>query len=256
MKTIKNILLASGILLFIISCNRSNDRRTINYSESEPEEVTIDELLIDTSKVLMADYPFFFDSTRILIHPVGFVNVEEQRKSRLDMISSSRSKGYDKDQGFSIYAGNDVVRGSITYLMFEDVLNNVSHTLTDKVLNISTVTFLRDLYRKTGGQYLLYILQDKDTNNDKLIDGRDVTSLYISKLDGTSFLKLTADYHQFEGGVWKSWCLRYYFRTLEDVNRDGKFTKKDKYHYYYIDFGAKDIPYEVVEYNPLKGILD
>ena len=41
---------------------------------------------------------------------------------------------------------------------------------------------------------------------------------------------------------------KFYLRTLEDTNRDGRLNNNDKVHYYRIEFGSDG--YEVIEYYP------
>jgi hypothetical protein len=249
MKTSTALLLLAVLLLSVSSCNKSNETNTIDYTENPPLEVSIDSILTDTSRVLMADFPVFFDSTRVLIHPIGFVSVEIDR-------SGSRyfsKKEYNSTDYKVAYRSENTISGNMTYIVIEDVDNNITRPLSNKVLNITNIMYLRDLARKTGRHYLLYTVQDMDTNRDGKVDRKDITTFYVSKLDGTAFTKISPDYHEIEDGGWKSWCQRYYYRTLEDVNKDGKFDKRDKYHYFYIDFSIE--PYKVVEYNPLNEVL-
>ena len=244
----KHLSIFIFILLFI-GCNKKHEPKAVYYGE-EVKDVNIDSLLSDTSKVLMAEFPMFFDSTRILIHPIGFVNIENKLRSS----KHNKSSYEDFDYGMKLGYENNEINGNLTYLVFEDVDNNIIRPLSNKVLNISHVKYLRELARKTDRHYLLYRLQDKDTNRDEKIDNKDISSLYLSKLDGSGFTKITSEGHQIDNAEWRNWCSRYYFRTLEDVNKDGKFDKKDKYHYYYINFSTE--PYKVIEYNPFDKVLN
>jgi hypothetical protein len=124
--------------------------------------------------------------------------------------------------------------------------------LTKNVISITSTQFLREIYKKTHLQYMLYSVIDRDLNKDGRMDYLDITSLYISNLDGTVFTKLTGQYHNYVDGKLIIQELKYYYRTIEDINKDGIFNKVDKYHYYYIDFACN--PYKIVEYFPLKLI--
>ncbi len=234
-------------ILVMFSCEGNKRQEPVDYTDDNTSTLSIENILTDTSKVLMAESPVYFDSTRIIIHPIGFVSLDEPKRSRF---SKSSYDGYEAPMANN---SKDFIRGNITYLLFEDVDNGVTHPLTKEVLNISSVEYMRDLARKKDKHYLLYILQDKDTNKDGVIDSRDITSLYISNLDGTGFLKISKNFFQYRGGEWVSWCSRYYFQTIEDADRNGEFDKRDTYHYYYIDFSSDS--YKVVEYNPLKAVL-
>ncbi len=132
---------------------------------------------------------------------------------------------------------------------FQDKSGN-EKKLTDKKIKIRSVHFLRDLFKKTKTGYLLYSISDRDSNGDKELNHSDLEALYISKIDGSDFKKLTKELHEFY-----DWSLikgenRIYFLTLEDKNKDGALNNKDKFHYYFIDFSGDK--YSVTEYNPVK----
>ncbi len=42
---------------------------------------------------------------------------------------------------------------------------------------------------------------------------------------------------------------RLYFRTIEDINKDGEFDKEDIVHYKYIDLDTDNM--KLIEYNPI-----
>ena len=252
MKTFISLLILSCAVV-LTACDEHNKKQQIDYSQENPQSLSIDSILMDTSLTLKANFPISFDSVRILVHPVGFVSVEDnyRSKSRFDMKSSSGSG--DILPTVLSSATNDVIRGSMTHLLFEDIQTQTIRSLSDKVLNIRSVVYLRDLAKKSNKHFLFYTLQDLDTNKDNKLDIDDITCLYISNLDGTSFTKITPAAHQLYDVKWENWCSRYYFQTIEDINKDGLFDKRDKFHYFYIDFLKE--PYEVVEYIPLDKII-
>ena len=43
---------------------------------------------------------------------------------------------------------------------------------------------------------------------------------------------------------------RIYFRTVADINKNGRFDSSDKTHYYYLSLN--DNTFEPLEYNPIK----
>ena len=250
MKIYLTTFIVLSVLLTACYGNSYREQKAIEYDEEQTAiQPNIDSLLSDSSKILRAEFPLRFDSTRILIHPVGFVNVlDAKATSRYD----KKYRDYDEYQ-MMISTDQNNIKENITYLVFEDMDNNTIRPLTKKVLNISNIQYLRALAYKKNVHYLLYKVQDKDTNRDSKINKDDITSLYISRLNGADFKKISSDYQQLEGGEWEYLANRYYFRTMEDVNKDGKFNKKDKYHYFYIDFSSE--PYKVVEYDLLKDVL-
>ena len=183
-------------------------------ADDEPANIqTMDSLFEDTTKVLNVQIPSLVDSARqILIH--------------------------------EIYLESNMVN-----LIFEDLINQKKYLLTNNQIRISSYNTLID---KTGNKYFLYRVIDRDYNNDGKINSNDIGSLYISNIDGTSFLKLTKDREdvRYNENEWIHSVNRYYFKTLEDSNKDGFFDTKDKIHYYYIEFNEGN--YKVVEYNPLE----
>lgn len=134
-------------------------------------------------------------------------------------------------------------------LIFEDAATGELRKLTDKAVVITSVTYLRDVVKRTNRHCLLYTVYDRDYNRDGRLDYRDLSACYMSDLDGTNFTKITQDYHYLESSQLVEQNSKYYFRTIEDVNKDGIYNKKDKYHYYYIDLKNGD--FAPVEYFPL-----
>jgi hypothetical protein len=94
---------------------------------------------------------------------------------------------------------------------------------------------------------MIYSVYDRDTNADTKFDNSDLEALYISNIDGTNFVKLSKELHElYDFRILKS---KLYFRTLEDINKDGKLNNEDKFHYYFVDFDDKG--YNLTEHFPL-----
>ena len=100
--------------------------------------------------------------------------------------------------------------------------------------------FLNEIFKKNGEQFLVYRVLDKDTNQDKELNYSDISTLYISNIDGTKFTKLTAEFHELID--WKIIPIknRLYFRSVEDSNKNGIFDKEDKISYQFIDLSDKE----------------
>jgi len=249
MRTLTSILM---IVLTLLSCGKQQPKIDYN-SQNQSDSLTMDNIAADTSKILIAELPVYFDSTDYLIHPIGLINLNESEGKRFLEIGSYSGSDYS-NSGFSVDSySEDFFSGNIANLVFEDLKTHNQILLTDKVLNITDVQYLRDLSKKINRHYILYSVIDKDMNFDKNLDYQDITSLYISKIDGTNFKKITNNFHQYIGGKMIIQDLKFYFRTIEDIDKDGNFTKVDKYHYFYIDFANDD--YILIEYNPFKLII-
>lgn len=242
-----SVLLLVGVLILSTSCNdKRNAQNQIVYdNQSQADTLSMDSIMADTTKTLQANFPLYFDSTRVLIQPIGFV---EMRESKIADRIVSKSNGYESSDSYA-YSNGDYISGKITNLYFDNVDKGQQRLLTDKALNITSIEYLRQLSKKINRDYLLYSVYDQDNNRDNKLDYEDILACYISNLDGTDFRKITPDYQQYVAGVWMLWCSRYYFNTIEDINKDGKFDSKDKLHYYYVNFTSDS--YQVVEYNPI-----
>lgn len=112
--------------------------------------------------------------------------------------------------------------------------------LTDKKVQIQTVTYPQAFSEKTKKQLLIYTLVDKDTNRDGILDSNDIKSLYISEIDGNNFTKLSSDYHELIDWNIIEPQSRLYFRTIEDINKNGAFDKNDSLHYHFVNLLQKE----------------
>lgn len=241
-----------GILLILSSCESRQPK--IDYNDkNQKDSLSMSSVANDTSKVLVAELPISFDSTDYLMHPIGFIRLDDRENRGILKSGSYSSSGYSGND-FSVESNrNDYFSGTITNLVFEDLRTRNQHLLTENMICITNVEYLRDLSKKIKRQYLLYSVVDKDLNHDGELDYKDIGSLYISKINGADFKKITNNYQEYVNGELILKDLKYFFRTIEDSNKDGEFNKKDKYHYFYIDFANES--YKVVEYYPLKLIL-
>ncbi len=247
------------ITLTLLACRRNQQQPPkIDYDASgRPDSLTIQDISADTTKTLIATFPVYFDSTNVLIQPSGLVHIQDIKKGRLslDNLSSymkeSKTGKYKEEDFYISGINNDNLSGQITNLYFDDLQNNRQQLLTSKIVNISNIIYLRDIFKKTGKQYLLYSVYDKDSNRDGKLNSDDILSLYISNLDGSGFNKITKENQEYSGGKLILLAQRFYFTTIEDISKDGKFGKEDMYYYHYIDFSTDS--YKVVEYNPLNN---
>lgn len=252
------LFLLSTLLLLMIACNNSKEPQVV-YDSSNPDSLTIENVLEDTTKVLVTGMPIYLDSTDILIHPIGWENIYLANKSRsLDITVSidsriSKKNGTESDHSYSVYSNNkDYISGEMVNLIFENPESGEQRILTDKVMSIYHISYLKDLAKEINQHYLLYRVYDKDYNRDGKLNKEDMSAYYISTLEGTLFTKITKDYHYLDTYKLILKNGKFYFRTIEDINKDGNFNKKDIYHYYYVDLIKGDLT--PIEYFPLKFI--
>ena len=237
----RQLVISVVIIISFASCGQ---QPTIDYDEKLDTTSVVDDRLKDTTKILVSELPIRFDSTDILIFAIGLVDLQE--RGGYDKIGSG---SYSSSEDSSSYFSQDYLSGNFINLVFQDK-EGKERKLTDKKVVIRNANFLRGIFKKTKSGYLLYSVNDRDSNGDKELSHSDLEALYISRIDGTDFKKISKELHEFYDYNLIKGEKRLYFRTLEDKNKDGELNNKDQFHYYYIDFSAHG--YVVTEYDPVK----
>ncbi|MDG5492673.1 hypothetical protein [Psychroserpens sp. SPM9] len=204
---------------------------------------TSTEALSEQKTVAIADLPILIDSTSIIIHPIGNYI---KSKNRSDYFKSS---SYESDSFSTVNHTRNQIRGLMSNIKFQHIDSNALKPLTDKKICISSMNFLREVFEATAQGYFLYLVYDKDTNVDGVLNYKDLESLYMSNLDGTAFRKLSPDNQDL-----KQWKIiieakKLYFKSIEDSDKNGEFDNKDTLHYFYLDLNA--INSQVTEYYPI-----
>ncbi|WP_179348216.1 hypothetical protein [Winogradskyella pacifica] len=231
----KSIFITLCLVLFIMSCDEKP--QTISHDDSITTEIKK-----DSSKIEIADLPILIDSTDYLIHPVG--NITDY---------NSRSSSYKKGRDYTSYSvsryNNFSISGDFSSLKFQHINSEQLTTLTDDIIEITSVHFLEDIRQQTGLQYLVYTIRDADTNKDAKLDSNDVETLYISHVDGTNLKKLTPNLAQIVDWEVIPKLKRLYFKSISDTNKNGEFYKNDKVNYHYVNLENEDL--SIINYNPL-----
>jgi len=252
----RSVLLFGFLFLVTSSCRDNSERPKVDYSDENVQTLTMDDVVSDTTKAIVATLPLAFDSTNVLIQPSGLVNIKDIKdfaiSERLSYSIETKVRGKTTEPNFYMNNMNriygDELSGQISNVYFDDLSTNTQRLLTNEYVFISHIIYLREIAKKTDRHYLLYFVYDRDTNRDGKLNAEDILSLYISNLDGTGFSKVTKDNHELLNYRLIPLANRYYYTTIEDVNKDGYFNKGDKYNYHYIDFSVE--PYRVIEYKP------
>ncbi|WGK65156.1 hypothetical protein [Croceiramulus getboli] len=232
------ILVLACILL--TSCGEEEKPKVI-YPEQGNDD--LQELKKDSTLIEIADLPIHIDSTKYLIHPIGAYQWFGSRSEYYNW--SNDGYGSFKFSGYNNYQ----ITGNLSNLKFEHIDSGITTALTERNIRIVSVNFLIEVYKKLGEHVLIYRVLDQDTNRDNQLNRSDISSLYISKMDGTNFKKLTAAYHELID--WNVVLIknRLYFRSAEDTNKNGSFDEEDKIYYQFIDLVDKE--WTVKQYNPL-----
>lgn len=230
------------LLLFLglTGCRENREKPKVTYKESRnPAKAKV-----DSTEIEVADLPILMEGTKYLIHPIGDIRIYDD---------VNRSYGSSRTNSSASYAISNYNRYEITgylaNLKFQHIDSTAMTTLTDKAVQIQTATFLNTIAQQFKKQLLVYTLVDADTNQDGKADSNDIRSLYISDISGKGFHKLSADMQEL-----LDWNIieaqgRLYFRTIEDINKNGAFDKNDAVHYHYADLKSDSIT--VSDYQPI-----
>ena len=238
----KTALYTLLIALAVVSCREEREKPKVTYKENKKAATA----RIDSTDIEVADLPILMEGTKYLIHPVGDIRIYDD---------SNRSYGSSRTNSSASYAISNYNRFEITgyfaNLKFQHVDSTAMVKLTDKPVQIQTATFLTTIAQQYKKQLLVYTLVDADTNQDSKMDANDIRSLYISDISGKGFKKLSADMQEVI-----DWNIieaqgRLYFRTIEDINKNGAFDKNDAVHYHYATLNAAEIT--VSDYEPVKN---
>lgn len=239
----KAILLAVLTTLFFASCKDERQKPKVSYKDSQGAAAT-QPRKSDTTDIKVADLPVHMEGTNYLIHPVGDIRIYED---------NSRSYGSSRTNNNMSYAISNYNRFELTgyfeNLKFQHIDSVAVKPLTDKKVQIQTVTYLNTIADKYKTGILLYTIVDSDTNQDGKVDINDIRSLYISEASGNKFRKLSKDMQELI-----DWNLieakgRVYFRTIEDINKNGAFDKNDRVHYHFTDLLSPE--WTVTSYEPV-----
>ena len=239
----KSYITSIGVaLLILVSCKKEAETPKVIY-ESEKNTAKVNYQKIDSTEIKIADLPVKFKGTDYLLHPVGNVRVYNTGSSKYGSSKINNQVSYT----ISNYSTPEIT-GFITNVMFQHKDSLELKPLTENRMEILSINYLDELALKTNKHLLIYALVDVDTNKDNRYDDNDIKTLYISNIDGSKFQKLTPDLHELLD--WQVIDDRLYFRSIEDINKNGEFDSKDAIHYSFLNLLSED--WEVKTYDPLK----
>jgi hypothetical protein len=222
-----------GLFTLFTSC-KEEPKPKVKYDTNAPKI----EIKKDTSKVEVADLPLQFQGSNMLVYAVGDLRVSDIKKSGYE---SSR---YEDKASFNVAnALEDEITGYLRNVKFQQVGTDSLHVLTDKVVMIERMTYLK------SKKIVVYVLADADTNQDNNIDSDDIKSLYVSTDMGKSFTKISPDIQELIDWNYIESTQKLFFRTIEDANKNGAFDKKDKLHYFSLNLTKE---WKAEEFFPVK----
>lgn len=215
-------------LTLLVGC-KEEPKPKVKYDSTAPKV----EIKKDTSKLEVADLPLQFQNSNVLIYAIGDLRVGEMKKN-----------GYDEKANFTISNSlEDEVTGYLRNVKFQKVGEDSLHVLTDKVVMIERMSYLK------SKKIIAYVLADADTNQDLKVDSDDIKSLYLSTDMGKNFTKISPDVQELIDWNFIENANTIYFRTIDDASKNGEFDKKDKLHYFSVKL-TED--WKAVEFSPVK----
>ena len=225
-------------ILFLVSCKEEDSKPKVSYDLSEKTPAIKTEL----PKILLADLPIQMQGTTVLLHPIGAFSVSE------GVSKSKYAEAESENFTISNYSENEIA-GYISNIKFQQIGSDSLKMLTEKPILIERITYLKSIADNTKNQILVYIVSDMDTNKDEKLDSNDIKSLYLSKIDGTSFTKISEELMELIDWNIVESNNRLYFRSVEDTNKNGEFDNNDIIHYHYIDLTESE--WKVQNYSPI-----
>ena len=230
------------ILVLLVSCKEETKKPKVIYEDAKAVVTPIN---TDLTEIKIADLPIHMEGTSFLLHPMGEYSITDG-SSKGNLSSSS----YDKDESFKVSNYSDYeITGYISNFKFQKIGSDSLRLLTEKPILIETTTYLKTVSDKTKQQVLVYTLVDMDTNKDGKINSSDIKTIYLSDISGNKFTKIATDLQELIDWNLIEATSHLYFRTIEDINKNGAFDKTDKVHYHFVNLQNKD--WKVEEYSPI-----
>jgi hypothetical protein len=232
MKSISKYI--SILSLVIIGCKEEPSKPKVIYEKSKTEKKNA----VAQNKILVADLPIQIPGTTTLVYPIGEFSVPNERAR------------YNTDNSFVVSNASDYeITGYLSNIKFQQVGSDSLVALTDKPIMIESATYLKTMADKLKKYFIVYIAETSDSNQDDKIDTNDVRDIYISDVQGKNFTKLSSDIQEVIDWKVVESQNRLYFRTVEDINKNGAFDKDDTIHYHYVDLSKPDL--KVLDYHPV-----
>ncbi len=215
----------------ICSCNRNEPR--IVYDENDKNEPleNITDSENENYEKLIADLPFSFDSLEFLYFPIGETN--ESFKMNVRSFASSYSK---TSKSYSLgYVRGRNVNCNLNNIMIRPKNSSTFKLLTNSDLKIKSLNYLYRIDTLHGIDRFIFRIIDSDSNKDTFINDDDLVGLYSSKTNGEDLKRISPKNQQLID--WETVDLQglLYFRTMEDIDRNGEFDDKDRINLYEYD---------------------
>ncbi|MTG97741.1 MULTISPECIES: hypothetical protein [Myroides] len=246
MNTRINILIV--LLAVIVSACKQEENSKANFPNDTSgvlsKEVDSQEEEIKHNDMRVVDLPIVMGEANYLMFPVGEVRVYGS-SSKFGSKSNNNSYSYTVSN-FSPYE----LTGFLDNIMFQHKDSLEVRPLTDKKLKIHSATYLKSIADKYKKHFLLYKVFDEQV----VINPKTPAKLlYISEANGRKFKNVIQPNNELLDWTVIDAQHRLYFRTIEDINKDGILDIEDTVNYYYINLLDPNL--EIKTHDPLEVAL-
>lgn len=235
------------VLIFIgVSCGSNEKPQAIVDENTEVVDFTLEK---DTTMVKVLALPVYIDSTQYIYHPTKLLHAVVNDRSTVSF------KGGNYYESSSIHSNSTYeFNGNYAGFAIEHVKTGAIVNLTSKEIHFSKVRVYCKLEHNPRVEFVIYLGHDLDTNKDGKLNHNDLSALFISNLDGTGFVKLSADFENFRNYTFMVENDKLYFQTVKDTNKDGIFLNDDEFRNYVVDL-TKPVK-ESVRYDNTPGFIN
>ncbi|MBI1267740.1 MAG: hypothetical protein GC193_09965 [Cryomorphaceae bacterium] len=223
------ILLFIPIVLF--ACNP-----TPHHHADSPlvnlDSLAIETTFADTNKVFQPQFPVLPDSSDYFIHFGEYAELDKTGRSWLKVGSSY---SYDSERYNSL----------ISNLAFQHKDSLQMRDLTNRKMLFSG---FEKLHRTGNSQdaVMMYSALEYDSNKNGKVDFNDSHSVYLSKMDGTQFTRITPNGHHALDPEYYADVHILYQRSFIDLDSNLHFSGKDSLCLSYIDLNGGDFKLNLI----------
>ncbi len=219
------------VVIFLFSCGSKHQTPEVVYPNNMTDSTHTASELDPISRNLFMDFPFAFDSSSLFIYPVRNTHDSRGSDNKNNKISSDFMNSYQYSDWAEMSQSG--ASGWFYNFLFQDENTQDLRPITDKDIRFSEMIIIRDSVSQQAVHTLLLKVYDKDSNQDKLLNREDLISYYVADVNGKNLRKISPEGHLTSGHIYRKRLKRLYFRTIEDIDKNGIFEKNDPRHQYF-----------------------
>jgi len=226
------LFLLSLCLVLVTSCY---DKTEVVFNQSDKSNS--EDIALTNDNKMLSSLPFTFGDLNYLYFPIGYSEESFRKGVRLKGSYSGSSGSYKMG-----YVSGNYLGGMLDNLMIRSKGKQEFKLLTKKTLKIDGVNYLYRLDTIHAKDRFVYRVIENDTSMDNILDENDMAVLYLSTSDGSNFKRLSPSSEHLKDWSVKPISGLMYFRTMVDLNKNGKFDKGDGINLYEYNLLTEDDP--------------